>query len=260
MSQVTHDAVKAVNYRGAGTLEFLVDKDLHFYFMEMNTRVQVEHTVTELVCGLDLIKEQIRIADGEPLGYDQSNIQLRGWAMECRINAEDPVTFMPSPGKMEFYCPPGGYGVRVDSAAYSGYTISPYYDSLICKLVVYGQTRAEALVRMKRALTEFSIRGIKTTIPFHQLILEDKDFQRGEFTTDFIQHKLDANLLSLKDTPTQPKQDDDARDTLLVSVLSAAIETYGNSENERYQISNIQMKGNTRSFWRMAGLIGGGVK
>ncbi|MDR3541989.1 MAG: acetyl-CoA carboxylase biotin carboxylase subunit [Desulfosporosinus sp.] len=260
MSQVTHDAVKAAHYRGAGTLEFLVDKDLNFYFMEMNTRIQVEHTVTELVCGLDLIKEQIRIADGEPLGYDQSDIRLNGWAMECRINAEDPVTFMPCPGKMEFYRPPGGYGVRVDSAAYSGYTISPYYDSLIGKLVVYGQTRAEALVRMQRALAEFSICGIKTTIPFHQVILADKDFKNGEFTTDFIQQKLDAKLLNIKDSPAQPNQGNGASDVVLVSAICAAIESYGDSENERYQITDIHTKGKTRSLWTMAGLIGGRVR
>jgi len=226
----------------------------------MNIRIQVEHTVTELVCGLDLIKEQIRIADGEPLGYDQSDIQLNGWAIECRINAEDPVTFMPCPGKMEFYRPPGGYGVRVDSAAYSGYTISPYYDSLIGKLVVYGQTRAEALVRMQRALAEFSIRGIKTTIPFHQVILADKDFKNGEFTTDFIQQKLDAKLLSIKDSPTQPNQDNGASDVVIVTAICAAIESYRDSENERYQISEIHTKDKTRSLWTMAGLIGGRVR
>lgn len=238
MSQVTQDAVKAVQYRGVGTLEFLVDKDMNFHFMEMNTRVQVEHTVTELVCGLDLIKEQIRIAAGEPLGYDQSDIQLRGWAMECRINAEDPVTFMPSPGKLEFYRPPGGYRVRVDSAAYSGYTISPHYDSLISKLLVYGQTREEVIVRMQRALAEFDIRGIKTTIPFHQLILADKDFQAGEFTTDFIQNKLDSDLLKIKESPTQPNQEAAAKDTIIAAVLSAAIKTKGNSENGSYRIIN----------------------
>lgn len=260
MSAASRDAVKAVDYRGAGTFEFLLDKNLNFYFMEMNTRIQVEHTITELVCGLDLIREQIRIAAGEALGYDQSDIRLTGWAMECRINAEDPVTFMPSPGKIEYYRPPGGFGVRVDSAAYSGYTVSPYYDSLISKLVVYGQTRVDVIARMQRALAEFDIRGVKTTIPFHQRILADQDFQSGEFTTDFIQKKMDSDAQNSQDSPIHPDQDDEARDTLLAAVLSAAIETYGNSENERYRIVNIQPTGKNRSSWRMAGLYGGGLQ
>ena len=238
MSEVTRDAIKAVQYRGIGTLEFLVDKHMDFYFMEMNTRVQVEHTVTELVCGLDLIKEQIRIAAGEPLGYDQADIKLSGWAMECRINAEDPVTFLPSPGKLEFYNPPGGFGVRVDSAAYSGYTISPYYDSLISKLLVYGQTREEVIVRMQRALAEFDVRGIKTTIPFHKKILADKDFQAGEFTTNFIQNKLDADLLNIKESPSEANEEDEAGDTIIAAVLSAALETKGSSEDGSYRIIN----------------------
>ena len=260
MSKVSHDAVKAVDYRGAGTFEFLLDKNLNFYFMEMNTRIQVEHTITEFVCGLDLIKEQIRIAAGEPLGYDQSDIRLTGWAMECRINAEDPVTFMPSPGKIEYYRPPGGFGVRVDSAAYSGYTVSPYYDSLISKLVVYGQTRVDVIARMQRALAEFDIRGVKTTIPFHQRILAAPDFQRGEFTTDFIEQKIYSDVQNSQDYPTHPDQDDKVRDTLLAAVLSAAIEAYGNSENERYRIINIRLTGKSHSSWRMTGLGGGGVQ
>ena len=260
MSVVARDAVRAVDYRGAGTFEFLLDIDLNFYFMEMNTRIQVEHTITELVCGLDLIKEQIRIAAGEPLGYDQSDIRISGWAMECRINAEDPVTFMPSPGKIEYYRPPGGFGVRVDSAAYSGYIVSPYYDSLISKLLVYGQTRADVLARMQRALAEFGIRGVKTTIPFHQRILADPDFQRGEFTTDFIQQKLDAEAQSNQESPTHLGQDNEAREALLAAVISAAIGTYGDSEHERYRITNIQPTGKMRSSWRMAGLFGGGVQ
>ena len=260
MSEVSREAAKAVNYRGAGTLEFLLDKDLNFYFMEMNTRIQVEHTITELICGLDLIKEQIRIAAGEPLGYDQSDIRLIGWAMECRINAEDPVTFMPSPGKIDYYRPPGGFGVRVDSAAYSGYTVSPYYDSLISKLLVYGQTREDVLARMQRALTEFCIRGVKTTIPFHQRILADQDFQRGEFTTDFIQQKLDSEVENSQESLTYYEQDDQARDTLLVTVLSAAIETYENSENGYYRIIDIQPTGKMRSSWHMDSLCGGGLE
>lgn len=252
-------AAAAVQYCGAGTVEFLLDKDGRFYFMEMNTRIQVEHTVTELICGLDLIKEQIRIAAGEPLGYKQSDILLTGWTMECRINAEDPVTFMPSPGKIDFYCPPGGFGVRVDSAAYSGYTVTPFYDSLISKLIVYGQTRADVLARMQRALAEFSIQGVKTTIPFHQRILADKDFQKGIFTTDFIQQKLDSEKENSLEPLDHPDQDDQARDNLLAAVLSAAIETYGSSEHERYRVINIQATGKMNSSWRWASLYGGGL-
>ncbi|AET68558.1 acetyl-CoA carboxylase, biotin carboxylase subunit [Desulfosporosinus orientis DSM 765] len=258
MSEVSCNAVKAVGYRGAGTLEFLLDKDLNFYFMEMNTRIQVEHTITELICGLDLIKEQIRIAAGEPLGYKQTDIRLTGWAMECRINAEDPVTFMPSPGKIEYFRPPGGFGVRVDSAAYSGYTVTPFYDSLISKLLVYGRTRAEVLARMQRALAEFSISGVKTTIPFHQRILADKDFQRGKFTTDFIQKKLDSEKENSLELEYHSDLDDQARDNLLIAVLSAAIETYEKSEHVRYRIINIQPSGKMRSAWRLASLYGGG--
>ena len=256
MSRVTREAVKGAGYRGAGTLEFLVDRDLNFYFMEMNTRIQVEHTVTELICGLDLIREQIRIAYGEPLGYDQSDIRLKGWAMECRINAEDPATFIPSPGKLKFYRPPGGYGVRLDSAAYSGYTISPYYDSLIGKLVTYGQTRTEVLARMQRALAEFSIRGIKTTIPFHQAILTDEDFCNGEFNTNFIQQKLDSNLLTIVEPPEEPEPEDEISASLLVSAISAAIEAYDEEEGSG-QTGDSQARGGTRTLWSIAGLIGG---
>ncbi|AFM40873.1 acetyl-CoA carboxylase, biotin carboxylase subunit [Desulfosporosinus acidiphilus SJ4] len=259
MSKVSRDAVKAVAYRGAGTLEYLLDKDLNFYFMEMNTRIQVEHTVTELICGLDLIKEQIRIAAGEPLGYEQSDIRLTGWVMECRINAEDPVTFLPAPGKIDVYRPPGGFGVRVDSAAYSGYTVTPFYDSLISKLLVYGRTRKGVIARMQRALAEFSIQGVKTTIPFHQRILADSDFQRGEFTTDFIQQKLDSENEFCLESSDRPDQDDQSRDNLLAAVLSAAVEAYGDSEHQRYRIINIQTSGKIRSPWRLASLYGGGL-
>lgn len=184
-------AAKAVNYSNAGTVEFLLDKHNNFYFIEMNTRIQVEHPVTEMVTGIDLIKEQIRIAAGEELGYTQDEVILRGHAIECRINAEDPNRkFMPSPGTITEYHVPGGIGVRVDSHVYQGYTISPYYDSMIAKLIVWGQDRDEAIRRMRRALQEYVIEGIKTTIPFQLRILDNAFFQRGDFYTNFIQRRL----------------------------------------------------------------------
>jgi acetyl-CoA carboxylase biotin carboxylase subunit len=181
-------AAKAVQYSGAGTLEFLLGPDGNFYFMEMNTRIQVEHPVTEMVTGVDLIKEMVRVAEGEPLSFTQEDIVFKGWSIECRINAEDPDrNFMPSPGTISFYLPPGGLGVRVDSAAYPGYTISPHYDSMIAKLIVWGKTREDAIACMKRALGEFSIEGIQTTIPFHQRLLEHDTFIKGDFDIKFLE-------------------------------------------------------------------------
>lgn len=184
-------AAKSVNYANAGTVEFLLDKHGNYYFIEMNTRIQVEHPVTELVTGLDLVKEQIRIAAGEPLGYTQEDIRINGWAIECRINAEDPdKNFMPSPGTIRAYHAPGGFGVRVDSAAYAGYAIPPHYDSMVGKLIVWGRDRQEAICRMQRALDEFVIEGIKTTIPFQQKVLANAFFQKGEVYTNFIQRRI----------------------------------------------------------------------
>ncbi|MBM7542436.1 acetyl-CoA carboxylase biotin carboxylase subunit [Amphibacillus cookii] len=182
-------AAKAVNYSGAGTVEFIFDKkEQKFYFMEMNTRIQVEHPVTEMITGIDLIKEQIKVASHQPLTIEQSDVEFNGWAMECRINAEDPNrNFMPTPGLIELYLPPGGLGVRVDSAAYPGYKIPPYYDSMIAKLITYGQSREEAIDRMKRALSEFFIEGISTTIPFHKKVLEHEVFLSGDFNTKFLE-------------------------------------------------------------------------
>lgn len=181
-------AAKSVNYHGAGTVEFLLDKHGQFYFMEMNTRIQVEHPVTEMITGFDLIKEQISVAAGYPLSFKQSDIKINGWAIECRINAENPAkNFMPSPGKVEMYLPPGGYGVRVDSAVYPGYQISPFYDSMVAKIITWGKDRNEAIDRMKRALSEFVISGIKTTIPFHLELLEHEAFVKGEFNTKFLE-------------------------------------------------------------------------
>lgn len=184
-------AVKAANYSSVGTIEFLLDRHNQFYFIEMNTRIQVEHPVTELVTGVDLIKEQIRIAAGEPLAFKQEDIQVRGWAIECRINAENTEkNFMPSPGTIEYYHVPGGPGIRVDSAVYQGYTIPPYYDSMVGKLIVWGGDREEAIQRMKRALEEFVIEGIHTTIPFHLKVLDNAFFRRGEVYTNFIQRRI----------------------------------------------------------------------
>ncbi|MEI2399050.1 acetyl-CoA carboxylase biotin carboxylase subunit [Paenibacillus phytohabitans] len=188
MGQAAVRAAQAVNYSGAGTLEFLLGPDGQFYFMEMNTRIQVEHPVTEMVTGVDLIKEMISVAEGNPLSFTQEDIVINGWSIECRINAEDPErNFMPSPGKIGFYLPPGGLGVRVDSAAYPGYTISPFYDSMIAKLIVWAPTRYEAIAKMKRALSEFAVEGIHTTIPFHQRLLEHPVFLDGNFDIKFLE-------------------------------------------------------------------------
>ncbi|GGK19058.1 biotin carboxylase 1 [Caldalkalibacillus thermarum] len=188
MGEAAVKAAKAVNYTGAGTIEFIYDKDGNYYFMEMNTRIQVEHPVTELITGIDLIKEQMMVAAGEPLSFTQEDVTFNGWAIECRINAENPDrNFMPSPGKIEMYLPPGGLGVRVDSAAYPGYFIPPHYDSMIAKLIVWGKTRDEAIARMRRALDEFVIEGIDTTIPFHQRVMRHEAFISGKFNTKFLE-------------------------------------------------------------------------
>jgi acetyl-CoA carboxylase biotin carboxylase subunit len=189
MGEAAVKAAQAVQYTGAGTVEFIFDhKAKKFYFMEMNTRIQVEHPVTELITGVDLIKEQIRVASGEKLSLTQEEVTFNGWAIECRINAENPEkNFMPSPGRINMYLPPGGLGVRVDSAAYPGYMIPPYYDSMIAKLIVHAPTREEAIARMKRALSEFVIEGIHTTIPFHLKLLEHEKFVQGDFNTKFLE-------------------------------------------------------------------------
>ncbi|MGG0483533.1 acetyl-CoA carboxylase biotin carboxylase subunit [Priestia aryabhattai] len=189
MGDAAVKAAQAVNYTGAGTVEFIYDyRENKFYFMEMNTRIQVEHPVTEMVTGVDLIKEQINVANGETLPFTQEQVTFNGWAIECRINAENPEkNFMPSPGTIQMYLPPGGYGVRVDSAAYPGYAIPPYYDSMVAKLIVHAPTREEAIERMKRALDEFVIDGVATTIPFHQKLLNHEKFVSGEFNTKFLE-------------------------------------------------------------------------
>jgi len=181
-------AAKAVNYCSVGTVEFLLDKNGEFYFMEMNTRIQVEHPVTEMVTGVDLIREQIRSAAGLPLRYKQEDIRISGHAIECRINAEDPFKFTPCPGKITAYHQPGGLGVRVDSFVYDQYTVVPHYDSMIGKLIVHAETREDAIRRMARALDEYIIEGIKTTIFFHKRIMTNKDFIEGNVDTSFLEH------------------------------------------------------------------------
>jgi acetyl-CoA carboxylase biotin carboxylase subunit len=188
ISEAAIKCAKSINYVNAGTIEFLVDAGGNFYFMEMNTRIQVEHPVTEAVTGLDLVKEQIRIAAGEKIPYKQEDIKFTGSAIECRINAEDPdKDFMPSPGKITMLDLPGGRGVRIDTHVYQGYEIPPYYDSMIAKLIVHGKDRNEAITICRRALDEFIVESIKTTIPFHKKVMNNPMFIRGKFSTDFIE-------------------------------------------------------------------------
>jgi acetyl-CoA carboxylase biotin carboxylase subunit len=193
MGELSVKGCKGVDYVGAGTIEFLLDEQKNFYFMEMNTRIQVEHPVTEMVYNRDLVKDQIRVAAGEPLGYEQKDIHMQGHAIECRINAEDwERNFMPNPGHIENVHFPGGPGVRVDTHTYSGYDIPPYYDSLVAKLIAYGKDREEAITRLRRSLDEFVIEGIKTTIPFHRKLIDHEDFKSGNFDTGFLER---TNLL-----------------------------------------------------------------
>lgn len=189
MGEAAVKAALAVNYRGAGTVEFIFDAvNQKFYFMEMNTRIQVEHPVTEMITGIDLIQQQLRVASGETLAYSQEDVTFKGWSIECRINAENPAkNFMPSAGKIDMYLPPGGMGVRIDSAMYSGYTIPPYYDSMVAKLITFADTREEAVAKMKRALDEFVIEGVFTTIPFHLKLMDHDVFKSGDFNTKFLE-------------------------------------------------------------------------
>ncbi len=198
MGESAVKAAKAVNYHSAGTIEFLLDKNGSFYFMEMNTRIQVEHPVTEFITGIDLIKQQFLVASGEKLSFTQEDIKHNGHAIECRINAENPEkNFSPNPGKIVKYLLPGGFGVRVDSACFQDYTILPFYDSMIAKLIVHGNNREEAIARMKRALEEFIIEGVSTTIPFHLRVMENKAFIKGDFDTSFIE-KYFSDLMQKK--------------------------------------------------------------
>ncbi len=183
---VAADAVRRLGYRSVGTFEFLYE-DEQFYFIEMNTRLQVEHPVTEMVCGIDLVREMIRLATGMPLGYTQDDIKISGHAIECRINAENPETFLPSPGRVGDYHAPGGLGIRVDSALYAGYTVPPYYDSMIAKLIVHAPDRADCIMRLKRALAEYVIDGIETTVPLHQRLLDQARFRDGHYDIHWLE-------------------------------------------------------------------------
>ncbi len=191
MGAVAVKAAQATDYVNAGTIEFLVDKDKNYFFLEMNTRLQVEHPVTEFITGIDIVKEQIRIARGRPIRYTQEDIKINGWSIECRINAEDPYNnFLPSTGTITHSILPTGPGVRVDTGVYPGFVISPYYDSMISKLVVWGETRGQAIMRMRRALDEYRIVGVRTNIPFHQTLLEQHRFMAGQFDTRFVEERF----------------------------------------------------------------------
>ena len=192
MGGIVANAMADMGYRGAGTIEFLYEND-EFYFIEMNTRLQVEHPVTEMISGMDLVREQIRIAQGDGLSCTQDEVELEGHAIECRINAEDPQTFAPSPGTVKNYVAPGGMHVRVDSGLYTGYKVPPYYDSMIGKLIVYGKTRDLCIMRLKRALEEYVVQGMKTTIPLHQRIIRDEAFLSGDYTIKWLEKWLEEN-------------------------------------------------------------------
>ncbi|GAB6183307.1 acetyl-CoA carboxylase biotin carboxylase subunit [Thermodesulfovibrio hydrogeniphilus] len=213
MGEAAIKIAKAVGYDNVGTVEFLVDEKLNFYFLEMNTRIQVEHTITEEVTGIDLVQTMIRIASGETLTIKQSDIRLDGYAIECRINAEDPLNdFLPSTGVVTAYYSPGGFGIRIDGHVTEGYNVPPYYDSLLAKLVAWGRTWDEVVRRMHRALSEYIIRGVKTTIPLYIKIMEDEDFRKGNFSTKYIDERLEKLLYTEEKDPFD-----------LAVILSAAI-------------------------------------
>ena len=221
-------AIKAIGYEGAGTVEFLLDKNKNFYFIEMNTRIQVEHGVTEMVTNVDLVKEQIKLAEGAKLAYRQEDIKIEGHAIECRINAEDPSNeFAPSPGTIVNYLPPGGPGIRISSSCHTGCKILPQFDSLIALLICYGSTRQEAIARMKRSLGEFIIEGVKTTIPFHQLVLSKRQFLRGNVTTSFIENnKIIEELKGLK-----PKKEELTKEKKVIIVTTAVSQYLAKKQN-----------------------------
>jgi acetyl-CoA carboxylase biotin carboxylase subunit len=241
MGRAAVAAAKAVGYEGAGTCEFLVDAKGAFYFLEMNTRVQVEHPVTELVTGIDIVKLGIRIAAGEPIGLRQEDIALNGWAIECRIYAEDPQHgFRPSPGEVLVYRPPGGPGVRNDSGVYPGAEVSVHYDPMVSKLVCWGRTRDEAIERTRRALKEFVVKGIKTSIPFHRAVMDHPVFRAGRYDTSFIErHMGEATFV----------QDEDERK---VGVLLAAIGAYKRDRDLALRAQNAGPRGAGRSAWKSA--------
>lgn len=239
MGAVAVKAAQAVGYINAGTIEFLVDRQKRYYFLEMNTRLQVEHPVTELITGVDIVKEQLHIAQGDRMRYSQKDINLKGWVMECRINAEDPYrNFMPSTGKITQQIVPSGPGVRIDSGIFPGCEISPYYDALIAKLIVWGETRDEAILRMRRALEEYKIIGVRTNIPFHQILMDSQSFREGQFDTRFVEEKFDF---------TQDIKSDDRY--LKIAAIVAALVTHQQAEKAAHIVQQ-----NQRGFsnWKWA--------
>jgi len=239
MGETATRATKAVNYTNAGTVEFLIDKAGNFYFLEMNTRLQVEHLITEMVTGIDIVKQQIRIAAGEKLSYRQDEITMRGHAINCRINSEDPYKdFAPSPGTITGYRAPGGPGVRVDAALYTGYNIPIFYDSLIAKLAAWGANREEAMLRIKNALEEYQIEGIETTIPLHKKILDDECFMRGEIDTGFVQERIGSLTEELKGEE--------------IAALLAALAIHQNRGREGLSVVPRKRAETTTSAWKWA--------
>lgn len=242
MGKTAIRAARAVNYTNAGTVEFLVDKKGNFFFLEMNTRLQVEHLITEMVTSIDIVKEQIRIAAGEELRFKQDDIKMQGHALNCRINSEDPYKdFMPCPGTVTKYHPPGGLGVRVDSALYAGYAIPIFYDSLIAKLAVHGMTREEAILRMKNALDEYVIEGIETTIPFHKRILDDELFRKGNIYVGFVEERI-GNLMMRK---THRGEE--------IAALSVVLATYLIKKQEGLAVTARRRNAESMSAWKMVG-------
>jgi len=226
MGNAAVSAIKEIGYEGAGTVEFLLDKSRNFYFIEMNTRIQVEHGVTEIITNVDLVKEQIKLAEGARLAYKQEDIRIEGHAIECRINAEDPFNgFAPSPGTIVNYLPPGGPGIRISSSAHTGYKILPQFDSLIALLICHGRTRHEAIVRMKRSLDEFIIEGVKTTIPFHRAILGKRQFLRGNITTSFIENnRIMEDLKEIKITKEAEKMPKEKQVLIVTTAVAKYLE------------------------------------
>ncbi len=245
MGQMAAKLAQEVGYHSVGTVEFLLDKKGKFYFMEMNTRIQVEHPVTELVTGIDLVKEQIKLAAGQSLSLRQRDIRCLGWAMECRINAEDTAKdFMPAPGQITQFLPSGGPGVRVEVGVYQGWTIPPFYDSLLAKLLVWGIDREEACSRMSRALAEFKVRGVPTTIPFHKAVLANEYFRRGEVYTNFIPLRM-ADYAAATFVPEQAPADVSEQ---VVAAIAAVVSLAAESEGSMYRVVGITPK---TSAWKM---------
>ena len=241
MGKTAIEGVKAIKYNNAGTLEFLVDREDNFYFLEMNTRLQVEHIITEMVTGVDMVKQQLKIAAGEKLEYEQDDVAMKGHALNCRINSEDPYSdFVPCPGTITRYLAPGGPGVRVDSALYTGYDIPIFYDSLVAKLAVWGKDRDEAILRMKNALDEYVIEGVETTIPFHKKILDDACFRRGEIHTEFIGERIGRLRMEAEFEGEE------------VAALSAVLADYLSNRQEGLAVIP-QRRAETASAWKTVG-------